>query len=159
MIGTLPQFTLFHVVISVVGIIAGLVVVGGLMSGRRLDGWIAMYLVTTFLTNLTGFGFPFVVMMPSHIIGGLSLALLPVVAFARYVKKDAGVWRGVFVIGSVTALYFNTFVLVVQLFKKVPAMIALAPTQSEPPFAVTQLLVLAMFVVLGRAANKGYRGA
>jgi len=156
MIGNIAQFTLLHVLLSTVGIIAGLVVAGGLIAGRRLEGWVVTFLVTTFLTNLTGFGFPFVVLMPSHILGGLSLLLLPVVAFAVYRKRLRGAWRAVFVIGAVTALYFNVFVLVTQLFRKVPAMIALAPTQKELPFALTHVLLLVIFVILGRAARQGY---
>ena len=83
-------FTLLHVVLSLVGIIAGLVVVGGLASGRRLDGWTGTYLITTLLTNLSGFGFPFVKFMPSHVLGVLSLIILPVVIYARYGKHLEG---------------------------------------------------------------------
>lgn len=158
MIGTLSQFTLLHVLLSVVGIVAGLVAAGGLMAGRRYGGWTATFLVTTFLTNLTGFGFPLVKLLPSHIVGAISLVLIPVVAFALYAKRGAGVWRPVFVIGGVTALYLNVFVLVTQLFMKVPAMFAYAPTQKEPPFAITHLIVLGLFIVIGRAANRGYQG-
>ncbi len=157
MFGNLVSFTLVHVVLSVVGIVTGLVVAGALASGKRLDGWVGVYLVTTFLTNLTGFGFPFVVLLPSHIVGAISLVLIPVAAFALYRKHLDGAWRRVFVIGMVTALYFNVFVLMTQLFRKVPAMIAAAPTQKELPFVLTQLLVLGMFLALGRAANRGFR--
>jgi hypothetical protein len=153
----LATFTLIHTVVSMIGIFAGLVVVGGFMSGKQLDGWIGLYLVTTLLTNLSGFGFPFVVLMPSHIVGALSLIILPVTVIARYLKHLAGGWRKTFVITSVVALYFNVFVLMVQLFRKVPAMISLAPTQKEPPFVVTQLLILAIFILLGKAAVRGFR--
>jgi hypothetical protein len=153
----LPTFTLIHVVLSVVGIVAGLVVVGGLMAGVRLDGWTGLFLVTTVLTNVTGFGFPFRTLLPSHILGALSLLLLPVAIAARYWKHLTGAWRQVFVVTTVLALYFNVFVLLVQLFQKTPALIVLAPTQKEPPFLVTQLLVLALFVWLGRAAIRGFR--
>ena len=156
MIFNLATFTLLHTVLSVVGILAGLVVVGGLMAGVRYNGWIATYLATTILTNATGFGFPFVVLMPSHILGVISLIILPFAVVALYLKHLAGGWRTTFVVITVTALYFNVFVLVVQLFRKVPAMIALAPTQKEPPFLVTQLLFLALFIVLGRAALRGF---
>ena len=149
-------FTLLHVVLSLVGIIAGLVVVGGLVCGRRLDGWTGTYLATTFLTNLSGFGFPFVKLLPSHGVGVLSLILLPVVIWARYGKQLAGGWRRVYVAGAMTALYLNVFVLVAQLFRRVPALIVLAPKQQEPPFALTQLLVLALFIGLGRAAWRGF---
>ena len=150
-------FTLVHTLLSVVGILAGMVVVGGLMAGVRYNGWIATYLATTILTNATGFGFPFVVLMPSHILGVISLIILPFAVVALYLKHLAGGWRTTFVVITVTALYFNVFVLMVQLFRKVPAMIALAPTQKEPPFVVTQLLILALFIVLGRAAVRGFR--
>jgi hypothetical protein len=149
-------FTLFHVVLSVLGIVAGLVLVGGLVAGKRLDGWAAAFLVTTILTNVTGFGFPFMAILPSHVVGGLSLIVLPVVAYALYGQHARGPWRRVFTIGSTAALYLNVFVLVVQLFAKVPAMQAIAPTQSEPPFALTHVVVLALFVVLGRGAVRGY---
>lgn len=154
----ITTFTLIHVVLSLVGIVAGLVVAGGLAAGRRLDGWTGLFLATTALTNITGFGFPFVTFLPSHGVGVLSLLILPIVIVARYLKALAGAWRRVFVLGSVLVLYLNVFVLVVQLFRRLPALIAAAPTQKEPPFAVTQLVVLAVFVWLGWAADRGYRG-
>lgn len=153
----ITTFTLIHVVLSMVGIFAGLVVVGGLIAGKRLDGWIGLFLVTTVLTNVTGFGFPFRTLLPSHILGGLSLLLLPIAIAARYWKHLTGAWRKVFVVTTVLALYFNVFVLLVQLFQKMPALVVLAPTQKEPPFLVTQLVVLALFVWMGRAAVRGFR--
>ena len=157
MIIDLLTFTLIHVVLSLVGIIAGLVVVGGLMAGVRFDGWTGVYFVTTVLTNVTGFGFPFTTLLPSHIVGGISLLVLVVAIAARYWKRLTGVWRGVFVVSTVLALYLNVFVLVAQLFQKVPALIAVAPTQKAPAFVVTHLIVLALFVVLGMAAVRGLR--
>lgn len=159
MIFELPMFTLIHVVISVLGIIAGLVVVGSLMAGARLDGWTAFFLATTILTSATGFGFPFTKVGPPHVVGALSLALLAVCLAARYWKQLEGGWRTTFVITAVASLYFNVFVLVVQLFAKTPPLAQLAPTQKEAPFAVTQLLVLALFVWLGWAALRGFRTA
>jgi hypothetical protein len=156
MIFDITTFTLIHVLLSLVGIIAGLVVVGGLVAGRRLDGWTGLFLITTVLANVTGFGFPFVIFMPSHGVGILSLLLLPIVIAARYWKRLAGGWRTVYVVGAVVALYLNVFVLVVQLFRRLPALIAAAPTQKEPPFLITQLLVLALFIWLGRAASRGF---
>jgi hypothetical protein len=153
----LPTFTLIHVVLSLVGIVAGLVVVGGLMAGVRFDGWTGLFLVTTILTNITGFGFPFRILLPSHIVGAVSLVVLPVAIAALYGKHLAGAWRKVFVVTTVLALYFNVFVLVVQLFQKIPALIIVAPGQKGPAFAVTQLLILAVFVWLGRAALHGFR--
>jgi hypothetical protein len=149
-------FTLIHVALSLLGIIAGLVVAGGLVAGRRLDGWTGVFLVTTALTNITGFFFPFATFLPSHGVGIVSLLILPVVLWARYGKQLAGAWRRVYVVGAVTLLYLNVFVLVAQLFRRVPALIASAPTQSEPPFVITQLATLAIFVWLGRAAVKGF---
>jgi hypothetical protein len=157
MIFDITTFTLIHVALSLVGIVAGLVVAGGLVAGKRLDGWTGVFLVTTVLTNVTGFGFPFVTFLPSHGVGILSLVVLPVVIIARYWKLLAGAWRGVFVVGTVLALYLNVFVLLAQLFLRLPALIVAAPTQQEPPFLLTQLLVLALFVWLGRAAVKGFR--
>lgn len=155
----LPMFTLIHVVISVLGIIAGLIVVGGLVAGARLDGWTAFFLATTILTSVTGFGFPFTKVLASHIVGGVSLVLLAVCVAARYGKRLEGGWRTTYVITALAALYLNVFVLVVQLFVKTPALAQLAPTQQEAPFAVTQALVLALFVWLGRAALRGFRMA
>jgi hypothetical protein len=134
----LTTFTFLHVALSLVGIIAGLVAVGGLVAGRRLDGWTGTFLATTFLTNLTGFGFPFVKFLPSHGVGIVSVVLLPAVAYALYLKRLEGTWRRVYVAGAVTAL------------------IVLAPKQQEPPFLLAQLLTLALFIGLGRAAWRGF---
>jgi hypothetical protein len=98
-----------------------------------------------------------VTFLPSHAVGIISLLVLPVVIVARYWKQLAGAWRGVYVVGAVLALYLNVFVLVAQLFRRLPALIAAAPTQTEPPFLATQLVVLALFVWLGIAAVKGFR--
>jgi hypothetical protein len=155
----LSTFTLLHVVISVVGIIAGLVVLGGLVAGARLPGWTALFLLTTTLTSTTGFFFPASAITPAHIVGALSLVVLAGSLAARYwMKLDRG-WRTTYVVTAVVAIYLNTFVLVVQLFAKTPALAALAPTQQEPPFALTQALVLGLFVWLGWAAVRGFRVA
>jgi hypothetical protein len=155
----LPMFTLIHVVISVIGIVSGLVVVGGLMSGSRLAVWTEIFLVTTILTSVTGFGFPFTKILPPHIVGGVSLLVLAACVAALYWKKLSGPWRTTYVITAVTALYLNVFVLVVQLFAKTPALAQLAPTQTEPPFAITQALVLAILIWLGVASVRGFRTA
>ena len=159
MLVNLPTYTLIHVVLSVVGIIAGLVVVGGLMAGVRFSRWVSLFLATTLLTNVTGFGFPFVTLLPSHLVGGLSLLVLPVAIAALYWKHLAGAWRQVFVVLAVLALYLNVFVLLAQLFQKIPVLAALAPHPQAPAFAATQGLVLAFFVVLGWAAVRGFRYA
>jgi hypothetical protein len=154
---SITTFTLIHTLISLVAIVAGLVVVGGLMAGARLDGWTGLFLVTTALTSITGFGFPFTKLLPSHDVGILSLVLLVPVILARYRKHLEGAWRGVYVVGSVLVLYLNVFVLVNQLFRRIPALIVLAPNQKEPPFVMTQLLVMALFVPLGVAAFRRFR--
>jgi hypothetical protein len=152
-------FTLIHVALSLLAIVAGLVVTGGLLAGRRLDGWTGLFLATTALTNITGFQFPFTTFLASHAVGIVSLLILPVVLWARYGKHLAGAWRRVFVVGAVLLLYLNVFVLLAQLFRRLPALIASAPTQSEPPFIVTQLGTLLLFLWLGRAALRGYSAA
>jgi hypothetical protein len=151
------MFTLIHVVLSLVGIVAGLVVAGGLAGGKLLDRWALVFLVTTVATSVTGFGFPFVTLLPSHIVGIVSLVVLAAVVVAQYVKHFAGPWRRIYTAGVVLATYLNSFVLVVQLFRRLPALIVAAPTQSEPPFAITQVLVLALFVWLGVVADRGFR--
>ena len=157
MIFDLPMFTLIHVVISVLGIIAGLVVAGGLLADTRLDGWTAIFLATTILTSVTGFGFPLTKVGPPHVVGALSLVVLALCLAARYWKKLEGGWRTTYVITAVAALYLNVFVLIVQLFVKTPPLAQLAPTQQETPFVVTQGLMLALFVWLGWAALRAFR--
>jgi hypothetical protein len=143
---SLSTFTLVHVLLSLAGIGSGFIVVFGLIDGKRLNGWTAIFLVTTALTSLTGFLFPVQHLMPSHVLGFLSLAVLSFAIAARYAFQFAGAWRWIYVVGSALALYFNCFVAVVQAFEKVPALKALAPTQKEPPFLVAQLALLALFV-------------
>lgn len=152
-------FTLIHVVLSLVGIVTGLVVAGSLVTGKRLDRWAVVFLVTTVATSATGFGFPFVRFLPSHAVGIISLVVLAAVIVAHYVKHFAGRWRTTYAVGVVLATYLNVFVLVTQLFRRMPALIVAAPTQSEPPFALTQGLVLALFVWLGVAVVTGFRPA
>lgn len=153
----LPMFTLVHVVISVVGIIAGLVVAGGMAAGARLDSWTGLFVAATVLTSISGFGFPITKLTPAHIVGAISLVVLGVCLYARYGQRLAGAWRATYVVTAITALYLNVFVLVVQLFAKTPALAQLAPTQKEAPFGVTQVLILATFVWLGRSALRGFR--
>lgn len=153
----MTTFTLVHVALSLVGIFAGLVVAGGLVAGKRLDGWTGVFLVTTVATSVTGFGFPFETFLPSHAVAIISLVVLSVVVVARYVKHLTGAWRGIHGVATVLALYLNVFVLLAQLFLRLPALMAAAPTQKEPPFLVTQVLVLALFIWLGWAAVKGSR--
>jgi DMSO/TMAO reductase YedYZ heme-binding membrane subunit len=150
-------FTIVHVLISLIGIGSGLVVLAGLLAGRRLDGWTALFLVSTVATSVTGFFFPFHGFTPAIAVGIISLLVLAVTSFARYGRRLAGAWRWVYVVTAMVALYLNVFVLIVQLFQKVPALKALAPTQSEPPFLLTQLIVLALFVVLAVVAAIKFR--
>jgi len=145
-------FTLVHVILSLIGIASGLVVLAGMFTTRRLDGWTALFLATTVLTSVTGFFFPTDRLLPSHIVGIVSLAVLAIAILALYAYRLAGAWRWIYVTGAVLALYLNVFVGVVQAFQKLPFLQPLAPTQSEPPFLVTQLIVMAAFVVLGIVA-------
>ncbi|HLJ89137.1 MAG TPA: hypothetical protein VKZ53_20120 [Candidatus Angelobacter sp.] len=152
---SLHTFTLIHVVISLLGIGAGLVVVYGFLTSKRLDGWTAFFLATTALTSITGFLFPFNGVTPAIKLGIISLVVLAIAIVARYPLHLT--WRKTYVISSCAALYFNVFVLVVQSFEKVPALKALAPTQKEPPFAIAQITVLAIFVALTAVAVKRFR--
>jgi len=158
MILGMTALTFVHVVLSLIGIFTGLVVTFGLLSGKRLDGWTGVFLLTTVLTSVTGFFFPFHQFLPSHAVGILSLIALAFAIFARYGRHLAGAWRRVYAVNAVIALYLNVFVLVAQLFDKVPALKVMAPTKSEPPFKVAQLVVLLLFVVLGVFATIKSRG-
>jgi hypothetical protein len=144
----LTAYTMVHVIISLLGIFSGFVVLFGWLAGKRLDGWTKFFLATTVATSVTGFFFPVHHFMPSHAVGILSLLVLAVAIYAHYSRHLAGAWRKIFVICAAIALYLNVFVGIVQSFEKVPALKALAPTQTEAPFKSTQLVVLALFVVL-----------
>ena len=137
-------YTIVHTLISLVAIFTGLIVLFGMIGGKRLDGWTKWFLTAAVLTTVTGFFFPFHGFTPAIGLGIISLLFLAITIFARYSRRLTGAWRWIYVIGAVTCLYFNLFVLVVQLFEKVPALHAIAPTQSEPPFKLTQLVVLAV---------------
>ena len=150
-------FTAVHVVLSLIGIVSGIVVVIGMFGARRLPRWTALFLLTTVLTSATGFLFPRDHLMPSHVVGIISLILLPIAILALYRYRLAGTWRSVYVVSAVLALYLNVFVGVVQAFQKQPTLARLAPTQSEPPFVVAQLAVLAIFVVLCVSAAIKFR--
>jgi hypothetical protein len=145
---SISTYTFLHVLLSLVGIGSGLVVLFGLLTGKRLGGWTALFLVTTAATSLTGFGFPFDHLLPSHKVGIISLIVLAVAILARYGFRLAGGWRPTYVIAAVVALYLNVLVAIAQAFEKVPALKALAPTQKETPFLITQLAVLGIFVAL-----------
>jgi hypothetical protein len=153
----LEIYTLLHVIISLIGIFSGLVVLFGLLSAKHLDGWTKWFLITTVLTSATCFFFPFHGFTPAIGVGIISLLVLAVAIYARYPRQLAGHWRWIYVVTAVIALYFNVFVAVVQAFEKVPALKVMAPTQTEPPFKLTQLVVLALFVVLGIVAAIRFR--
>jgi hypothetical protein len=158
---SLATFTLLHVVISLIGIVAGLVALVGLFRSNPMPGWTGLFLATTILTSVTGFFFPVEKLLPSHIIGILSLVLLAAACFALYGRKLAGAWRWIYLVTAIISLYLNVFVLVIQSFLKVPALHALAP--GEPPggpvFAVAQGIVLVLFVAATVVAIRKFRPA
>jgi hypothetical protein len=156
---SLSTFTLLHVIISLAGIGSGFIVLFGLLNGKRLDGWTAIFLTTTVLTSLTGFLFPFEGLKPSYIVGGISLLVLAIATFGRYGRNMAGSWRWIYVVTAAIALYLNCFVAVVQAFLKVPALHAMAPTGSEPPFLIAQVAVLGIFIWLTWLAAKRFHVA
>jgi hypothetical protein len=150
---------MFHVLLSLIGIGSGFVVVYGLLNSKRFDGWTAIYLITTAATSATGFLFPAPGFLPSHAIGIVSLIVLAFAYVARYRRALAGGWRRTYAITAVLRLYLNVFVLVVQLFRRVPSLNEIAPTQSEPPFQIAQLVALVVFGALAvRAAMKFHAG-
>ena len=152
-------FITLHVVISLIGIVTGLVVLLGMLSGRRLYGLTAVFLAATVLTNVTGFLFPFAQLLPSHVVGIISLVVLAIAIFAIYGKGLTGQWRPIYIVTATMALYLNVFVGVVQAFQKLAFLQPLAPTQAETPFVVAQLLVLALFALFGFLAVKRFRPA
>ena len=152
---SLQTFTLVHVLISLAGIASGLVVMYGFLTKNRVEGWTLVFLTTTALTSLTGFLFPFKGMTPAIMLGVISLPVLAITIVTRYPLHLA--WRKTYVITACVALYFNVFVLVVQSFEKVSALRAIAPTQKQPPFAIAQIAVLVLFVVVTTFAVKRFR--
>jgi hypothetical protein len=150
-------YTLLHVAISLIGIASGLIVLYGMLMANRMDRLTAVFLATTALTSITGFAFPNEHITPGIVIGILSLIVLAIALLARYVQHMNSAWRSIYVITAAVALYFNCFVFVVQSFEKVAVLHALAPTQKEPPFAIAQLLLLCIFVVLTIMAVKRFR--
>ncbi len=147
----------FHTLISLVMLVPGFVVVNDLMKSHVSQGWTAAYLVTAVLTSATGFLLPAPGFLPSHGVGIISLVLLAVAIVGLYVFHLAGAWRGVYAASIVATVYFDVFVAVVQAFRKVPFLHVLAPTESELPFAIAQLVVLIIFVWLGFKAVRAFR--
>jgi hypothetical protein len=141
-----------HVALSLIGILSGFVVLHGLLTGRPRGAWTGIFLATTILTNLTGFPLAPFGFDAARAVGLISLVLLAAAVVAFYAFHLAGPWRWVYIVAAATALYLNVFVGVVQAFQKLPFLQVLAPTQSEPPFVVAQLVVLVAFVTLGALA-------
>jgi hypothetical protein len=154
---SLSAFTAVHVVISLIGILTGFMAIFAMFKGKTPKGLTGLFLLTTILTSVTGFLFPFNGVTPGIIIGVLSMIVLAIAAFAFYVRGLTGCWRSTYMLTAVVAQYFNVFVLFAQLFAKTPALKAIAPTQASPFFGATQLAVLIVFVLLGRKAFKGMR--
>jgi hypothetical protein len=156
---SLPTFTLVHVIISLIAIVSGVIVMSGLLGSNRRPGMTAIFLLFTILTSATGFLFPFEKLLPSHMVGILSLVLLAIACIALYAMKLSGPWRWIYVVTAMTSLYLNVFVLVIQAFLKVPTLHALAPSvpPSEPPFAIIQGIVLVFFVLVIIGAVRRFR--
>src|SRR5262245_11225983 len=153
---SLATFTTLHVIISLIGIITGIVALLGMLAGKKLGVWTALFLATTVLTSATGFLFPFSKLLPSHVFGIISLAVLAAALLALYGFRLEGPWRWIYVAGATLALYLNVFVAVVQAFQKLAFLQPLAPTQAEAPFIVAQAAVLAVFAALGFLAVKRF---
>jgi hypothetical protein len=156
---TTSTFTFVHVLLSLAGIGAGLVVIIGLLAGKQWDRWTALFLVTTVATSVTGFGFPIDHLLPSHKVGIVSLLVVAVAILARYGRRLNGAWRWIYVVCAAVALYLNVLVGVVQAFLKISALNALAPRQNEPPFLLTQVVVLVLFIALTVAAATRFTSA
>jgi hypothetical protein len=156
---SISAFTQFHVILSLIAIAAGLVALFGLIANRLLSAVTALFLITTVLTSVTGFLFPFKGVTPGIILGILSMIALVLAIAALYVGKLAAAWRGTYVVSAGIALWFNVFVLFAQSFAKIPALHDLAPTQASPVFGITQAVVLVLFILLIRSAFKKFRHA
>jgi hypothetical protein len=151
-------FLILHVALSLVGILTGFVVIYGLITSQRFDGMTLVFLASTIATSVTGFPpfFRLEKLLPSHVVGVISLVVLALAVYARYQGALAGGWSTTYVVAAVIAQYLNVFVLVVQLFLKVPALKALAPTQKEAPFKIAQSVVLLAFIVGGWVATTSF---
>jgi hypothetical protein len=157
MIFGMTPFVFVHVLISLIGIASGFLVLFGLIARKRMDGLTAIFLLFTVLTSVTGFMLPAHKLMPGHIVGAISLVFLALAILVRYQFKMPGGWRRTYVISATASQYLNVFVLIAQLFQKVPALKAMAPTGSEPPFLIAQTVCLLFFMLLGVFATIKFR--
>jgi hypothetical protein len=155
---SLAAFTTLHVIISLVAIALGFVLVADFLRGRQSARIAGLFLLTTILTSVTGFVFPASAVTPAHIVGAISLAALAAAVLALYAFGLKGIWRPIYIATAVLALYLNVFVGVVQAFQKIGPLATLAPTQSEPPFAIAQTIVLVLAIVVGWLAVRRFRG-
>ena len=153
---SLEAFVFLHVVLSLVGIMTGLIVLAVMLQNGDLAGWNAFFLISTILTSVTGFMIPAKTFLPSHVFGAASLVLLAVALFALYGRKLAGPWRVTYVVTALIALYLNCFVAVVQSFGKVAFLRGQAPTGTEAPFAIAQAIVLILFLAGGFLAVRRF---
>ena len=153
---SLNVFTLVHVMICIVGIVSGFGVLFGLLNNKWSPAWTLVFLVFNVLTNVTGLMFPFNGILPSHVVAVIALVLLAIAIFALYGKSLAGPWRVIFVVTAMLALYLNVFVLIAQMFQKMPQLAALAPGGGGPVFAVTQGLVLLLAIALIYQAARSF---
>lgn len=154
---SLSTYTIIHVIISLIAIAARFIAVFGMLNGRPMAGWTATFLWMTVLTSVTGFGFPFDHVLPSHIVGAISLVFLAVALYAVYIKHLTGAWRWIYIVSATVALWFNVFVLIVQAFQKIAFLKALAPTQSELPFQIAQGAALVLLIGLAVLALRKFR--
>lgn len=153
---SIADFTVLHVVISMIAIFAGFIVVGAMFAGANLGCWTAFFLLMTVLTSLTGFLFPFKTVTPAIVVGAVASLILVVALWALYGHGLAGRWRVVYVVAAIASLYLNMFVLIAQSFQKVSFLNPYAPTGSEPPFLIAQVTTLVAFVFLGVLAAKRF---
>ncbi len=157
MIFGMTPFTLFHVILSLIGIVSGLIVLAGLIGSERKESWTLIFLITTVATSVTGFLFPYSGFTPAIGVGIISMIFLIAAIVALYVYRLAGSWRWIYVVSAIVSLYLNCFVLIAQSFQKIPALNALAPTGSEPPFAIAQGILLVLFVIAGFLSLRRFR--
>ncbi len=156
---SVATFTQFHVILSLVGIVSGIIVLFGMIGSNRMSGMTALFLITTVATSVTGYFFTTATFDPAKVVGVISLVALAIALIALYGCNLAGAWRWIYVVFAVLALYLNCFVAVVQSFQKLSFLQPLAPTQSEPPFQIAQGVVLVLFIVLGIIAAKRFHPA